>query len=147
MASLEGAVKFALAWEERARDTYLKWSGKSNNPTARALFKNLSRMEEEHITLLKGIDLTDLSEVNVPHIDWVSLAEGVVSHSTAGDSELKAIFEYAMNKEEGAHERYTKLAESLPEGETRNLFRRLAAEEKQHRNLIREEYHHLFNPA
>jgi rubrerythrin len=145
MSSLKGALKFALAWEEDAQKRYLSWAKEAININAKKLFENLAKMEERHILIIRGIDLTQDIPLHLSGHDWLDLSHGMSSYPTSGDRQLKSIFEYAMAQEVDAASRYMSLASDVPEGKLRDLFNTLAHEEEYHKTLILEQYNRLLN--
>jgi rubrerythrin len=146
MASLEGAIKFAVAWEEDAMRKYIAWGGETSNFNAKKLFRNLARMEARHISLLRGIDVGRDIDVRVEATGWLDLSRDMTSYPTTGDRELKHIFEYALSKEEDSMRRYASLAQTVGNGKLRGLFTRLVNEERYHKTLLREQYNRLLKP-
>ncbi len=146
MASLEDAVEAAVKWEMHARGNYLRWAEESWKPDVETLFRNLAKMEERHIQFLEGLDLGGDIDVQVSGIEWVNLAKDMRAVPSSEDRRLKSIFEFAMDKEEESVNRYITLGEAST-GKVRELFLRLAMEEKHHKTMIRDEYHRLFHPT
>lgn len=146
MSSLTDAIKVAISWEMQAMNDYNSWSKGSDNINAKILFRNLARMEENHIRVLQGIGPTQDYEVNTKGTEWLDLSKDMTSFPTRGDRNLKAIFEYALNKEDKAVLRYSNISKGMPSGSLRALFLSLAREERYHKTLISEQYSRILRP-
>jgi rubrerythrin len=146
MATLSDAIGLALAWEKVARANYLKWAGETKNLNARQLFMNLAKMESKHMEALESISLESDPKINLSEAIWLDLSKDMTSFPTAGDRQLKNIFDYAVSKEESASARYEDLARTVIETALKTLFTRLAAEEKYHKLLLTEQRMRLLKP-
>jgi rubrerythrin len=146
MASLDDAIKLALAWEREARDNYLFWAGKTTSVNAKQLFLNLSKMESKHIVALEGINLNGEYNVDLSTDVWLDLSKDITSFPTVGDRDLKRIFDFAVSKEETASARYANLAKNTTDANLSRLFSKLAKEEAYHKLLITEQRLKLLKP-
>ncbi len=140
MASLREALDIAIAWEEYAMDSYSRWADETGNLNAKALFRNLASMEARHATMLRGVRLGADMRLALSGSEWLDLSRGMAPHPTAGDRDLRTVFEYAMRKETEANARYAYLAGMAGDAAQRELFTLMASEEAYHRTLINEQY-------
>jgi rubrerythrin len=142
MASLAGAVRFALAWEERARDSYLAWGAQTSDISSRQLFMNLAKMESKHVAALSALRAGDV-EVQLSGGEWLDLSNGMTSFPASGDRQLKAIFEFAIAKEAEANARYSGLASQVSDPKVRRFFLKLAQEEEYHRDILTQQFYRI----
>ena len=99
------------------------------------LLKEFEEMEKSHIVILKNIrkNITETIDVPPPRVENLSISDYLLEVKPTADMSYQDILITAMKREEKAYNLYMDLANESVDGETKNLFLRLANEESKHK--------------
>lgn len=145
--TLEEVLETAMGFEATARDFYADLAKKVKKPM-RELVEELAAEEVEHYNLFANIKdhpdtkghLKDLIET--PSVDH-KFSEFVMRPDLGEDPDDQTILQYAISREDMAHQEYAALAETTPPGALKDLFVFLAAEELEHKAELEKTYYEL----
>ncbi|RMD70956.1 MAG: rubrerythrin [Gammaproteobacteria bacterium] len=147
MKSLGEILETAMAFEKTARDFYRDLAKKVSKPL-RELVEELAQEEVRHYELFKSLkDNPDVQShiqesIKAPPSDH-RFSDYVQIPDLGEHPDDQAVLQYAMGREQAAMEQYSALAEEVPEGPLRDLFRFLAAEELKHKSELEKRYYEL----
>ena len=140
-----GALRKALDAEQEGKRFYLEYGEKTKDPNGKKMFAALAADEEDHANILaqqienleKGLawcpyspDQSELEKLR-PNLKAVEARK----RSTEGMNDLDAL-RVALAQEQAAIELYRQEAESLGDEQARAMYRRLAAMEESHYDII-----------
>lgn len=127
-------LQFAIEKEEEAIQFYTELQEMVSFKSKIELLQNLADMERGHIKILENIrNQATAANVGVPKVENLSISEYIVDVEPSPNMSYQDILIIAMKREEKASQLYTNLAEETTDGEIKNLFLRLAAEEAGHK--------------
>jgi rubrerythrin len=144
-------LETAMSFEKTARDFYAGLEGKVSKPI-RELVRELAEEEARHYALFDELSKRDDVHARVADLiaapandhkfsDYVHLPD------LGEQPDDQSILQYAMGREHAAMEQYAALAEELPEGPIRDLFRYLSQEELAHKAELEKKYYALVYPT
>jgi rubrerythrin len=133
-------IRDAVKKEHQARSLYLKASKLAQDPATRTLLDSLAGEEASHAALLRGKGLKAFVASKPPPIQDLRITEFLVPRKLSAHAMFQDVLIYAMKREAASFWAYQALAEAAEDGPTRRLFRRLAQEERLHRNRLERVY-------
>jgi rubrerythrin len=152
-AGLLDAVRTAKEAERQAEAYYAKAARETVNPFGHRLLTQLTEFEHLHYEKLSKLERS-LEE----HSRFIAYAEAAPTENGVGESRSEVgsavekaprsamgILTMALEIERKAEERYTDLAERTEDPDGRQMFTRLATEERQHHRMLRDAYRSLNN--
>lgn len=138
----EDAIKVAIKEEIKAYNLYIETSKKVSGSGTKKMLEELAEMEQGHRKLLEGIIANQKSEVlgkNIPS-QSPGIADFLVEAELKENSSPQDVMIFAMKAEEKAFNFYTALKNQFAGTELKNLFEKLATEEKGHKIKLENEY-------
>jgi len=141
--SVRDILAGAVRKEREAQRLYRSARRQARNPAARRLLDSLARQEARHAALLRGKQVERSLAPAPARIQDLRITEFLMATDLRPDSSLQEVPIYAMKREESSFWLYHALAERAADKRTRNLFRRLAEEERLHRNRLEKSYDDL----
>lgn len=131
------AIRIAFEIEISGRAFYLQTAREAKEPALKDLFGRLAEMERGHMELLaKRYRVKAPEPDESSHGDWASIYAGV-DHDPENPAHL---FEIAIKFEQRAVDYFTERSDKAAEGSMeRQLYKELAAEEREHADLLRTE--------
>ncbi len=130
----EEIIAFAIEKEKQAVDFYQRLQKQSAFTAHREMLADLERMEKGHITALENMRESVEEQIkSIPDVQDLKISDYLVESEPAPDMSYQDIIITAMKREEQAAGLYSSLAELTTRQDTKNLFLRLAAEEKKHK--------------
>jgi len=144
-----GILALGAQQERASRNLYLQAAAKTKHPLGKKIFEQLAAEETNHDRLLQ--DWVSLGvcpvEVTLPTINrnFVRGMAAVAERVKADTNDLAAI-QIAQDMERKSIEFYNDCAAKVPDGASRDLFRRLRGEEDTHLALLIDLYDYLVNP-
>jgi len=135
---LKKAISNAIKKEEYAYKLYMKACKKAELKGSKQLFKKLAGQELKHKKILKNLDLKKF-EVKLRF----NVAKKLMLTPLNEIKELKNILKQAIKREQESYDFYMKMAKAFS-GKVKLLFKRLASEEKTHKELVNKEYKRMF---
>lgn len=139
-AALGRVVRNAIRKEQQARNLYLRARKLAQDPATRTLLDSLAGEEASHAALLRGEGLKAFLASKPPPIQDLRIAEFLVPRKISAQATFQDVLVYAMKREAASYWAYQALAETAEDGPARRLFRRLAQEERLHRNRLERVY-------
>ena len=132
------AVRTAFEMELGGRAFYERAAAESSDPTVKALFGRFAVMEEEHMaTLSRRYHAAVPAPSEAPSIEVLSLYSDVEAHP----EDPASLFQIAIDLEERAVDFFHERSAAVPDGSAeKQLYRELAAEEREHVDLLSTEY-------
>jgi rubrerythrin len=140
MVEIGKLIEDAIRREAEARAFYLAMKEKTRDPAARKLLGELAEEEARHAELLRGKEVDAFLKSPPPPIRELRIAEFLAPKKVSPDASFQDVLIHAMKREDAAFWAYQALAESAVEETPRRLFRRLAEEERGHRNRLEKLY-------
>ena len=151
----EELLRAAIEKEKESQRFYAEAAQRCNHPLGKATFESLVKDEQRHQRKLEAMlqkrGVEAIADTGAQHsarkrfdemLSKLAIPEGARDIDYADD--IKAI-EIAMEKENAAYRLYS---DAIPtaEGELRNLYQQLAAEESEHYKLLLNSKQYLSNP-
>ncbi len=146
------AIKRAMDAEMEAHAYYSQSAQKATNPKGKDMFKQLAALELNHYNNLKALH-DSLQEGNgwiaydaSQNSDTTQSAEGAhPSREEALKDDVLSILSKAIEDEKKASAYYTKLANETTDPAGKELFTKLAEEEKVHTKILNDQWYSLNN--
>ncbi len=138
------AIMQAMEIEKETFDLYTGAEHKTFNPAGKRIFRWLARTEEEHY-----LKLTELYNVYSAGERWVYYGGSTISldpeegHGAGFDTGDLEALEIAMNIEKKGIVHFDQLAGKTADPDGRQMFKTLAAEEREHLRIITEKYNQI----
>lgn len=139
--TLLDAITLAKEIELKASHNYLDAALKTSNPKGIALFRNLADFERGHYDALIKMEnalrareaFKGYKVINIPVQGW----KFDDSEIELNKLELIEIIDLALENEDIAEKAYTSLMEKTDNADARDLFSKLAAEERFHTRVLK----------
>lgn len=138
--SIDRVVADAVRKEESAEKFYAKAAAEAEEPGARELLARLAREEARHAELLRGKGVQEFLASNPPATNDLRIAEFLEKRKVGTRASYQDVLIFAIKRENSSYRAYQALAEASSDEPVRKLFRRLAQEERTHRNKLEELY-------
>jgi len=138
--SISRVITDAVRKEDAAKLFYEKAAAAAEEPGARELLLRLAREEARHAELLRGKGVAEFLAANPPATNDLRISEFLESRKVGAKASFQDVLIYAIKREDKSFRAYQALAESTSDEAARKLFRRLAQEERKHRNSLEELY-------
>ena len=138
------AIMQAMEIEKETFDLYTGAEHKTFNPAGKRIFRWLARTEEEHY-----LKLTELYNAYSTGERWVFYGGSTISlepeegHGAGFDTDDRKALEIAMAIEKKGIAHFEDLAGKTTYPDGRQMFKTLAAEEREHLRIITEKYQTL----
>jgi len=128
-------IDFAVEREEEAVKFYQDLQNMVKFQEQQKLLKEFEAMERSHIVILENIRKNIIETVGTPppRVENLSISDYLLEVKPTEGMSYQDILITAMKREEKANHLYADLANESVEGETKNLFLRLANEESKHK--------------
>lgn len=124
-------VDFAIAGEKEAIKFYQELQDKVKFQAQIEMLKEFEDMEKGHVVILENIRNKGFKEIEIKEVTDLHISDYIVDVEPSEDMSYQDILIIAMKKEEKANKLYTEMANKF--SSTEQLFRRLAAEEAEHK--------------
>ncbi|HEY6873092.1 MAG TPA: ferritin family protein [Geobacteraceae bacterium] len=138
------AIMQAIEIEKETFDLYTRSEQKTFNPAGKRIFRWLARTEEEHY-----LKLTELYKAYSDGERWVFYGGSTISlepegeHGAGFDTGDREALEIAMEIEKKGIAHFDRLAHAAAAPDGQQMFKTLAAEEREHLRIITEKYKQL----
>ena len=136
----------AIYKEIAAQALYIAGQGKTHEPAARALMKELAEEELKHSQWL-----TNLKEKGLGKLNWrpekipnLRLSEYLSGGDTVEGAGLQETLTFAIKREQQAAEFYSQMTAVMRDNAAKNLCQRLTDEELKHKLRLETLYDDLF---
>ena len=138
--ALTRVIRNAIRKEQQARNLYIRACKLAQDPATRTLLDSLAGEEASHAALLRGRGIKAFLVSKRPPIQDLRITEFLIPRKLSPQATFQDVLVYAMKREAASYWAYQALAEAAEDGPTRRLFRRLAQEERLHRNRLERVY-------
>jgi len=138
--ALARVIRNAIRKEQQARDLYVRAHKLARDPATRTLLESLAGEEATHAAILRGKGLAAFLASKPPPVEDLRITEFLVPRKLSPQATFQDVLVCAMKREAASYGAYQALAEAAEDGPTRRLFRRLAQEERLHRNRLERVY-------
>jgi len=146
------AIKVAMDAEQQAHNYYSQSAQKATSPKGKDMFSQLAAFELNHYNYLKSL-LTSLQEgagwTSYPGTQFSGPAQSTEAKNSSPEEGMKddvlSILSKAIEDEKHASVYYTKLAEETDDPAGKEMFKKLAEEEKLHTKLLNDQWYSLSN--
>jgi rubrerythrin len=147
------AIKIAMDAEMKAHEKYAQAAQKLANPKGRDMFSQLAAFELSHYNNLKAlfdsltVDKGWTKYAGTQFSETLECREGEASSVEVSETKDKvlSILSKAIEGEKKACEYYTKLAEEITDPAGKEMFKKLAEEEKLHTKILNDQWYSLNN--
>jgi len=142
--TVQEVLAFAKILEENSNKFYSDASKRANLSNAKKFLDELAREELGHKELISNLEKKIDAGGDIPKITKkiksLSISDFVAAHELEDDADFIDILTVAMNKEKEAVKVYSTFADSLEDGNVKDLFDFLINEEKRHLRRFENDY-------
>ena len=139
-------INRAIGMEEEARMMYEIYSEKVENAQARSLLEELAREELGHKLALEKIDPDNPGTFKSSELSSGEIGEIFDKPQISKEATMQEVLRYAISEETGAFNFYNSLAAYVADENFLNLLKKLASEEKNHKQKLERIYDDMFRP-
>jgi rubrerythrin len=132
-SSFNDIIKFAIERELEAAEFYGSMAKQAKRDASVAMFRDLEQMELGHARILENYSKETIKGFKMPEIPNLKLSDFMEAPAANEDMTYQEAFIIAMKREEAARLLYTRMADSVNDSESKNIFLRLASEESKHK--------------
>lgn len=152
------SIELALKNEQTEMEWYQNEAKRSRNPLAKAMFQNLARDEQEHMTRIQALHGKLLSDGKWPEAMPITVAGTVITETLNGlvgktgsakdhDDDDEAAIRKAIDFETKGELFYKDLAKACANPQEKAFFDFLAGIEREHRLSLTDTLAYLEDPA
>jgi rubrerythrin len=138
-SSLEEIWDFAIGREIEARDFYKELAQWAERPDVAKAFKDLADDELQHKFKLESLRAGKV-DIRLEEVGNLGIADGMEAAEPKANLTYVEVLVLAMQREKRAFRLYTDLASASQDPQTKNIFRKLAQEEAEHKLRLELEY-------
>lgn len=130
---------YAMQMEYDGKQFYLELAEKGGDEGVKSIFEMLARDEDKHY---KAVERMAKQEYNMADTDVLPSSKNIFSEMAQRadgislDSSQVELYEQAKELEKKSEDFYNEKAEETDNGKQKELFKRMAAEERKHFNLL-----------
>ena len=147
------AIKIAMDAEMKAHENYTQAARKSTNPKGKDMFSQLAAFELSHYNNLKALfdSLTNgkgwTKYAGTQFSETPECIEGEASSVEVSETkdDVLSVLSKAIEDEKKACKYYTKLAEQTADPAGKEMFQKLAEEERLHTKILNDQWYGLNN--
>ena len=135
------AYEYAMQMEKEGEQFYRELADKSSDEGLKNIFLNLANEEVKHYELFKNIAESE-DHIEIPKMDVMKDAKEIFAEMKASGKELDfgddqiALYKKALESEDKAYNLYIDKANEVSNPEHKEIFLKIAAEEKKHLELL-----------
>lgn len=137
---IRALIEDAASKEDEAQHFYLNLMETARDPSARKLLSELAADEKQHAKILRGGDVEAFLKTQPPAIQDLRITEFLAPKKLTPNGSFQDVLIHAMKREDASFWAYRALSESTDDNTAQRLFRRLADEERAHRNKLEKLY-------
>ena len=126
-------IDFAINGEKDAVKFYQELQAKVKFQAQIEMLKEFENMENGHVAILENIRNKGFEKIEIKEVTDLHISDYIIDIVPTEDMNYQDILIIAMKKEEKANKLYIEMANNFPGTELEQLFRRLAAEEAEHK--------------
>jgi rubrerythrin len=139
-STIEDILEFALEKEDASFRLYKSAAKMSVNPSARKLFEEMAKQEEEHIRFIKQLNKEKIAVYKLKKVPDLKISEYLIDIPYREDMTYQEILVYSMKGEEKSCRLYAEAETMTDDPELKKLFLMLASEEKKHKYILESIY-------
>ena len=136
----EEILNFAISREQEAIKFYQDLQNQAQFQDQQEMLKELEAMEQNHIKIIEKIRQTGVKEEDIHKTPNLKISEYITSDPDNLDLSYMNILIKGMKREETSFLLYSEMSVKFPDPEISRLFRRLAADEAQHKKFFESLY-------
>ena len=133
-------IDYAINEEKKAAKFYRELQDVVKFAAQKKLLKEYELMEEGHATVLEEIKRKGVEKIKVQKTKDLHLSDYLVDVAPSASMNYQDILLLATKKEAAAYEMYKDLSEKYSGTEVEDIFRKLAAEELDHKYMFEKMY-------
>jgi rubrerythrin len=130
--NFEEIINFAIEREKETVEFYQNLQTKVRFKNQKNMLKDLEKMEEGHIKILKNLRQKKLKDLKLKEVLDLKISNYLVEKEPTEDMDFQDILIVAMKREEASTNLYKDLSTKV-DAETKKLFLKLAQEEAGHK--------------
>lgn len=138
-------IEVAIHEEEKAYALYTKLSKETKFESAQELFTKMAAEEMKHKELLQNLDPATLNQCSLDDLGTLSWVADLQMTPQSEYGVVKEALKLSIKKEQQAIDTYQRMADTLKEGDYKDIFTRLVCEEQKHKELLKKEYDEFFS--
>jgi desulfoferrodoxin-like iron-binding protein len=138
--SLQEILDFAMEKEDEAREFYLDWSKKLENPALREVFVTFAGEEAKHKEKIQRIKSGGTLSSSAKPVTDLKIVDYLVDISPTPEIDYQEALIIAMKREKASFKLYNDLASKTDDSQIQALFVSLAQEEAKHKLRLETEY-------
>jgi rubrerythrin len=139
-STIEDILEFALEKEDASFRLYKSAAKMSVNSSARKLFEEMAKQEEEHIRFIKQLNKEKIAHYKLKKVPDLKISEYLIDIPYREDMTYQEILVYSMKSEEKSYKLYAEAETMTDDPELKKLFLMLASEEKKHKYILESIY-------
>ncbi|WP_331775362.1 ferritin-like domain-containing protein [Sulfurospirillum sp. 1612] len=135
------AYEYAMEMEKEGESFYRELANKSTDIGIKNIFLNLANEEVKHYELFKRLAQEE-GDASVPKMNVMKDAKAIFAEMKASGRDLDfghdqvVLYQKALESEKKAYDLYVKKADEVTDAKHKEIFLRIAAEEKKHLELL-----------
>lgn len=133
-------LDFAIQREREAVQFYRDLQKEAHFQGQLELLRELELMEQGHIAVIQSIKTKGVKEEDIPRVTNLKISEYLTVDADQLDLSYQNILIKAMKREEASFKLYDEMSRRFPDGQIANLFRKLAADEANHKLIFERMY-------
>ncbi len=144
--TIHDALEMAIKREIAAYTLYSNLSERVKSPGTKNMLVELAEQEKGHRVLLEGVIKGETQSTlgqNIPS-DSSGISNFMIETKLKDDATPQEVMAYAIKSEVKAFDFYTALSTDLSDPSLKDLFAKLASEEKGHKIKLEDEYEEHF---
>ncbi|MEN6445258.1 MAG: ferritin family protein [Candidatus Cloacimonas sp.] len=126
-------LDFAVSREQEAVKFYQDLQNYARFKDLNSMLKGLESMEQGHIKVIENIRQNGVKEEDIKKVTNLKISDYLSVDIADLDMNYQNILVRAMKREENSFMLYSEMSVKFPDPEIATLFRRLAADEAQHK--------------
>lgn len=144
------AIEIAMEAEFKANKFYADASQQVTSEQGKNLLKQLADFEQNHYNKLNDLKKSMAEEGKFIKYEGTKFSSFKASPEISGTiepnkDEVLNILTMAIEAEEKANERYNRMANETTDSDGKDMFEKLAEEEKMHRRILSDEFYNIAN--
>lgn len=142
LSSIGDVLRLAISREIKAQQLYVHMATMVDNPWLQTAIEDIARDERRHKVKLEAVRIgsMDLPHREVEDLGLADILDDIEPHPDMTYRELLAL---AIKKENSASRLYETMANAWSEPDLKALFKKLAAEEADHKHRFEMQYEQL----
>lgn len=137
--SVSAVLDFAIAGEIKAYELYMGMAAMVENPWTRSTIESMAQEEKQHRAKLEAVKAGKITLENEQAGD-LGIAAAIDEVEPHAGMDYRELLAFAIKKEDMSNRLYARLASVFSQPELKDIFRKLAAEEAEHKRRFEIQY-------